>query len=256
LIFDAPEKIEMIDYLLQIDIPVIGTYRYSKPLQAVILKKLGIPSPAVYSLFPEKEIARAADLLAISPSFSFILKMNEGARGLGQIRLEKQDLYELWDDVKKGLGVDELIPKYNFGNSLFRDEEEKQVFIDSLKLKQVHLSEFLEIKEEYRMIAFHGQEPIVIRRQVSSEGWQANSTVTDYGEPLTGKIPKEMQAIGKKLLQRMNSPWLSIDVYVDSKKRIGVFEFQMQMGYKKVPKDELIDKTNRSVAKMLKGKVK
>lgn len=38
LIFDAFEKIEMIDYLLQTDIPVIGTYRYSKPLQAVILR--------------------------------------------------------------------------------------------------------------------------------------------------------------------------------------------------------------------------
>ena len=117
------------------------------------------------------------------------------------------------------------------------------------------IQKYLDIKQEYRYLYFHGEEPIIIERKRGENQWQANSCVTGIGNYIedASTIPKIDEINDKitKLANHLNTPFLSVDVYIDADGNFGIFEFQMEFGIVHVPHEILINRINDSVQNLL-----
>ena len=99
-VLDDSKSSEILDLCKLTNIPVIGHKRYAKNLQHLILKKLNINTPDTFfdKLYPKSsnfltdfKIVSLLDKLDYEDKI--ILKMNNGARGLGQMMCTKKELY-------------------------------------------------------------------------------------------------------------------------------------------------------------------
>jgi len=184
----------------------------------------------------------------------FVVKINNGARGLGQLLTDRDGLY---DAITAADTLQELpdfmadIAHLMTGNQKVVNPGDDTALLNGLRDRDFHISEFITARKEYRVVGFYGATAIVVKRVVDSEGWQANASVTGFGEVVTA-VPKSLQAIADTLCKALHTPWLSIDVYEDDRGRLGVFEFQMQMGYQKLPKLEFARRQCLGVANLLK----
>lgn len=246
---------------------VIGTKRYSKFEQMTILDELDIKHPSVYKSIVNATNDDRNDVLQVllneyDDKDKLILKAENGARGLGQIIVNRDILYEVIDMVQHETISDaakatKLIEGYQTGSNVFRHDDEKKFIVGIIKDEDYHIEGFVKRRAEYRLISFYDSEPIIVERQCpEGEKWQANVSVTGEGKVVTSNDihPDDynaMKELGQKLCKYLRTPWLSVDVYFDTDGGMGVFEFQMQFGYKKVPKKELVNKINKSTLNII-----
>ncbi len=235
-------------------IKTIGTKRFPKYQQHLILTQNGILTPEMYcTVTPSLYKSNRGDYLHVllhdlNKNEEIILKSNDGARGLGQILLRKEQLYNLFDNsndkeyLKNHFNLGGL-PKNEFEDSFLFETIETSNFIISKKIN--------DIVAEYRVIGFYGIEPIVIERKITDH-WQSNISITgEFKELDSSVLSKELLDNIQGLLKKLNTPFLSIDVFKREDGSFGVFEFQMQFGYKSPDKDILIDKTNLSIKNII-----
>jgi hypothetical protein len=245
---------------------VIGYPRLPKYEQTILLSKLNICTPKTYRIVEDGYIGNRDDayyemLEHISDDEKILLKADNGARGIGQVLLTKNQLYELVDECgKTDVDIDELLEKYEVGaKGTFRHDGEKSFFREAIMSNDFSIQEMVNLSEEYRFIYFHGCEPIIIQRKVG-KSWQANTSITGEGSYVKfdqkSEKHSEMQKIAEKISNYTTMPIISIDFYVcvDTNK-IGIFEFQSQFGYKLVPKSELTKKTKLAIKNMINEKI-
>lgn len=257
LVFDhkIPDDIKLICDAYEI--PVIGTRRYTKFEQHIMLSQLNIMCPDTFDCNMEKTIETVDTLLSnnITPKTEIILKPYLGAKGIGQVRMKRGEiydkLYDLWD---KGSPVIEEAKRENDNNKQNPDYMSKEIRNGTYCIQVMD-----KISEEYRIIFFYENDPIILRRNRGFITWQVNNGAkpdndSEYiGNNKGGMInlfgAKFVQSIGK-LFDKLNVPFLSLDVY-KNKDGFGIMEFQMEFGYKNCPTDLLCNSINSSVKKML-----
>jgi len=237
-----------------------GTNRFSKPIQSLILKKLNIPTPKIYaSVISKKDHCQGLDqvvLQSLDDDVEVLVKSNNGAKGLGQAIITRQKIFDLYEEIGGSYNetkLESINENYRPGGDESKNNEYKSYFYDTIRGHDYHFAELKNKDEEYRIIALYGSDPIIIQRKVSKQHWQSNSAITNEGIFIK-KHPKvkEFKQISDKLLSHLKTPWLSIDVYISDKGEIGVFEFQMEFGFKKVPKKLLVDSINNAVHNYIK----
>lgn len=253
-------------------IKVIGCKRYAKSQQHLIMRSLDINTPETYFIADIGQDRRnrvtdfsLAELLADVPNDTqLIAKINDGARGVGQLYIKK----------------DELL-KYALNGFSFKDrkgEDEREMWkaasdyeapvmpagievnshsyiLPTLSSGNYIIQKYVDAKTEYRFLYFYGEEPIVIKRAKRECEWQANSCITGQGVHITNTndMPNFSvinQKIGE-LAKYLNAPFLSADVYIDKDGNFGLFEFQMEFGIMYVPHDLMIDRINKSIHNIL-----
>ena len=164
-----------------------------------------------------------------------------------------KDLFKRIDIFNFAIGV--ILPLLHFilendkskGINKIIDEGVKFIYFCT-KQNQLALTEE-EVVEEYRLLFFYGEEPIAIQREVGKNGnWQANSCITGFSKEVDYNI------IDEDLLNKINdlglyikTPFMSTDVYKTKEGVWGIFEFQMEFGFKDVPPTKLCKKMNNSI---------
>lgn len=234
----------------------IGHRRLEKYEQILCASNLKINTPDTYKIALDDNIKNRNDILyklidEIKDSDNFIIKAENGARGIGQVLLTKDEMYKLVDlCYQDNVSTDSIYNMFNIGgNTSFRDNNEREFLRTIIKNSEFLIQRKVEMTSEWRFIYFYKESPIIIKRDISN--WQANTTITGKGEyeqyNMNNKDHITMKEISSKLCNKLNAPFLSIDFYKDINGKIGIFEYQMQMGYAKVPKNELVKKTINSV---------
>lgn len=251
-------------------IKVIGTMRYAKSQQHLILRSLGINSPDTYFItgIGQDRRDRISDfslvelLIDIPNDAQLIAKMNDGARGVGQLFIQKDTLlkYALngfsFDDRR---GVDEKDMWKAAREDEYSTKLPEKVKANSPSYILPLLSgggyiiqRYVDVKSEFRYLYFFGEDPIVIERGKVDGDWQANSCVTGKGTHLenpASAIPNfdALSAKVTELAKYLNAPFLSVDVYLDQNDNFGIFEFQMEFGIMYVPHNILLERINKSI---------
>lgn len=239
-------------------IPILGMDRMTKLEQHMFLKDAGVNTPITYDYVSKgrKGLEDIENLLHdVSGDTIIILKPYFGARGIGQVIMKRSELYdklyklmngekEVIDEIKVDNGNNEEHGGYikghiNAGNYIIQLYEEN-------------------IHKEYRILCFYDNEPIIMERVKDGKTWQSNmganpgNTAKYVGENLANIIGIKNAKTVFELFDRINVPFLAIDIYVDRDKNMGVFEFQMEFGYdENYPANLLYKYINSSVNRMI-----
>ena len=241
-------------------IPMIGHRRMEKYEQMLVARRLGINTPDTFKYVLDSNVGSRHDLLYkliddVPDDEKIIIKAENGARGVGQALLTKDELYKLTDlcyDEK--ITTDGIISMFEIGaKDSFRNDGEKEFFRSIIKDAEFIIQRRVDMDAEWRFIYFYGCDPILIKRDVSN--WQSNTSITGKGDTELydpeNKDHNQMLSIARSLGKELNSPILSIDFYKDKEGNIGLFEYQMQMGYAKVPKNKLVKNTVDAIHKYI-----
>jgi hypothetical protein len=240
---------------------IFGYPRLPKYEQIVLLNRLDIQTPKTYKVIQDIDLGSRDDayyemLEKINDEEKILIKADNGARGIGQVLLTKNQMYELIDDIGTvNFDLNVMLEKYDIGaKHSFRSEGEKKFLIDAISSNEYSIQKMVDIKEEYRFIYFYGCEPIIVQRKVG-DSWQANTSITGEGECIkyNSSIEKyyQMFKIAEKISNYTTMPIISIDFYLDANNELGIFEFQAQFGYKLAPKTELTIKVKNAIQNMI-----
>jgi hypothetical protein len=239
-------------------IPQFGHRRMGKYEQTLHFKKLKIETPDTYKVPLDIPGGGRFDSLylilnEIPNDEKFILKALDGARGIGQCLVNKDEFYKLVDMcANENVKMDAIIEEFEIGaKDSFKNDGEKKFLREQINYDNFIIQRKVNLAAEWRFVYFHGQDPMIVRRSVEGT-WQANTSVTGKGEVeifnLENKEHKEMQFIAYRLAKDLHAPFLSIDFYLDKDtNKIGCFEQQMQFGYAQMPKNELVESTIMAV---------
>lgn len=270
VLYKNNELIKNFDYLLlfdanddyqSLDIPTIGCKRVDKSKQMLYLNKLGINTPKFYKVFGNDTENRYDEYYTLLEDMNdeceIILKPEGGARGLGQILLKKKEIYNFFEELYKEGTILKLVDNFNIGGDIKNmSEEEIKWSNDALFDNSFFITEKVNIKNEYRVMLFYGEDPIIIQRSVD-KNWQANISLSNSFKVIDNSndlFNSEFNNKLKMLLDSLNSPFLSTDIYEDINGNFGLFEYQMQFGYKSLPKSLMIKKINKSVHNLINDK--
>ena len=291
---EIPKK--MRDYINFLNIPILGINRHHKSNQSLILKQNGLNTPMTYFLNEKINGFNIINLLSniTDKHEQLVVKMQTGARGLGQCLIKKQLLIDflnedpkMYDEIKEMARAGSLkmqeepescFKKYETetkkeGSNSFKSKEineglksfdkyKKSIktgnggwkddnLINTLYNGDFIVQKFVEVSEEYRLLYFYNQEPIVIERKLNDTGWQANSCITGYRKEVKKYfIPTEIYDKIDKMAIKLKIPFLSLDVYKDKDDNWGVFEFQSEFGFQEIESNKLYEKLNGSVKEM------
>ena len=235
-----------------------GHRRMGKYEQALHFNKLGINTPATYKIALDNTGTGRFDsyytlMEDIPNDEKFIIKAEHGARGIGQVLVNKDEMYKLVDMCNnENSTMDQIIELFDVGaKDSFKGDHEKDFLKTTIRNAQFIIQRRVELEAEWRYVYFYGQEPMIVRRSVDGT-WQANTSVTGKGDnelfSLQNPDHKVMREMAAKLAEDLHAPFLSIDFYKEKNTgKIGCFEQQMQFGYAKMPKNELVQSAIQAV---------
>jgi len=222
---------------------ICGTYRADKLHQQQIFNRYGLITP-LYLGLNVRDIDKniflgfAHALFQKSRSNKLLVKVNDGARGIGQICVYEDQLGKFFSD-NLNLDKDVFYEKYQdqIGGH-FESDFEKYHLQESINSGNFFLSELLEdIENEYRILWFKNGHHMIFDRHIK-KGKHFNQANLGDGDIKHEHLDISLKAllgddIFKKietLTTELNVPFLSIDAYSRKNKQIGFFEFQMQFG--------------------------
>jgi hypothetical protein len=260
--------------------PHFGKERINKSSQLYVFDKYNIKYPKSYKLHSGYYLSYYTYLNDYSDENKFVIKYEHGAKGIGQVLLSKKE-FELFitaidydnddkcsvksTDIKTTedaaeVKADSILTKFNFGGDLISLENNP---IDLLKnANDCFVQEFIETKNEYRLLAFYNQPPILIKRGKAENGWQCNSCQSKIGEEidinilLSNKNFEELYLSIQNLFYAWDSPAASFDIYEDINGNFGCFEFSTEFGYVYIPKEKLFNRFNNALEYIIKSKLK
>lgn len=255
LLFD--DNLDNIQKAVLRDFPVFGHRRMGKDEQAIHFYRMKIEHPITYihNIMDINSNTREDSLYLLLKDIpseeKVVLKALNGARGIGQVLLTKDEIYKLITMCSNGTDIDLILKTFEVGAKDSIAEHEKEFLRNIIRSGDFIIQKRVNTSAEWRYVYYHGQEPMLVERNVT-EKWQANTSVTGKGTnlKLDRNIPehKEMEEIANKLARDLNVPFLSIDFYKDSDTgKIGCFEQQMQHGYAIMDKSEIVINTVNSV---------
>lgn len=142
IIIDGNANDDIENYILKhcelLDIPVFGIRRLKKSLQYNYLKKFGINCPKIYFQNPQMNEFNLVNILQyVDDNCELVIKLESGARGIGQMLINKRDFIQLlskhdiygekqrYENSQKNIKYDK--------DEYFKDEEINLNNNDSLK---------------------------------------------------------------------------------------------------------------------------
>ncbi len=237
------------------NIPIIGMRRYWKMEQNMMLTNAGIMCPDTYDCSVKKDLEILDTLLHdVSDKTDIILKPQLGAKGIGQVKIKRGELYDklykLWKlDSKETKEAKE-------GNDNNKDDPD--YLSEEIKKGGYCIQIFdRKIEEEYRILYFFENKPIIMKRLKGDSTWQSNNGAkpdndSEYiGNNIQDLFGVKNAKIIDEFFHNLNTPFLSIDVYKNREGEMGIMEFQMEFGYKNCPINVLYEYMNSSVNRML-----
>lgn len=243
---------QLINIFKNSGVPVYGLQRITKKIQPILLNQHNINYPKTFFC---KHYSNQSEYLLLLKDYKnndkFILKIDYGARGLGQALLTKRQIFDLYERK-----LDEKIEEVKSEKKIGYDQE-LEVCVDlkrPIKLSEgydAHLKgeltgggkyiiqEYIEKRLEWRMYWFYNKQHIIVQREMDTDSWQANAGKNEKGKSyvLTENMLKEFYSkvdLNKinDFCNSLNTPYLSLDIYYDLKvKQWGLFEFQMEFGW-------------------------
>jgi hypothetical protein len=224
------------DFIRANKITLIGGKRLDKINQSILLSKLGINHPKTYFNEVNYQPISSIDLLnAYVEIDEFIVKPIQGARGIGVKKITR-------DDYKKCLANPKKEIKNVFKNEIETLKNENydvspDYIEDEFSYRNSFLiQDYIDVLSEYRLILFQPNNYLIYER-VKKPG-QILGNLSSGSEPkkVSDEIIKNfIEPFLPKLFELINYlkyPYLSIDLYIDSKTReVGLFEFQMEFAY-------------------------
>jgi len=240
------EKIEPIDifYAKLKNIPILGGERLDKIYQYLFLKKHNIPTPKTFfnesTLTPIKDIY---ELDAYVDLDEFVIKPYRGARGILVKKIDRKtyrkhlhssinysSYNEIYPDLKDTFKAElEYCKSETIKDAISNPDS---YLIDIIKHGEFLIQEVINIEREFRVLYFKDDFLIYEREKNGqflgniSSGCKSksvdNHTIEKYIKPLLKKI--------NPLMDELNYPWLSLDVYI-SGDTVGIIEFQMEFAY-------------------------
>jgi hypothetical protein len=273
-----------------------GIPRFDKTIQTLYLDKFNIKHP--YTFFSNTELLStnsiSYNLKDYTDKDMFVLKIVEGARGLGQALLNKRQLIDLCEcddtelnllknyintscaklehklEIKKTDDIENYIEKHSLKEKYdeylkgkeeyikidpnYKSETEIKENLKSIKFSQnelhdyllngikncgnhnsIIIQEYLDYREEWRILWFYGLDPIIIKRNKAKDNWQVNAcnnkdNISFLDTLSYSRLQNILKDINNMCIA-LKTPFMSIDVYHDkSKDEYGVFEFQMEFG--------------------------
>ena len=246
----------------------IGMFRYPKSMQATILNELEIETPntittlksegrrndIIYALLKDKRYGE-----------KFVCKPENGARGIGGILLNVDEIYSIIEDAKnEDISNDEFFEKWKVGGA-FHSPLEYDFVRDSFKKHDFIIQEKKDIKKEFRVIYGYDCTPIVYERKIdSTKSWQSNTSIIGKGTLYEGEewpdvnhyiknmFDNKISLFGEKMFSKFRTPFFCADVYLTTGNEVGILEFQMNMGYQEIPKTKLVELVQNGTTNLLK----
>ncbi len=306
----ATPKDDLIFKCKILNIPILGIPRLDKLHQTLFLNENNINTPDTFYC----DITNINDICSLISNVSdlYVLKIDKGARGLGQALLTYNELIALYEtennildkiykeetkkqqynlDIKNdniesvNTDLDILEPsnKSYCGEYSQLDQLEQynklinikwnmhSLLIEGIKnRKDLILQKYIKNRLEYRIIWFYSGDPIIIKRDLDTDQWQANacnnsSNSSHYlTETYNDKLEIELfnKYVDMKLINtafnKLDTPFLSVDIYIDTDtNQFGVFEFQMEFGWTKTynfPYNLVQENIENSILKLVKDK--
>lgn len=212
-------------------IPIIGTPRFDKIDQTVIMDRFGIKHPE--SFYDVKDYSCIKDIDTLNSYCDldeFVVKPILGARGIGVKKITRKEFKECLYNREK---VDEVFKEEN--EYLVTQNQDAPTYFIKDNIECMLIQEPINVVKEYRILYFKPGFPIGYERvknlgqfcgnlsHGSTSRILSSTEVADVFRPLMDQFDG--------LMDEYKYPWLSIDVYVDDKGNTGVFEFQMEFAY-------------------------
>lgn len=226
-----------------------GIPRYSKLAQHILLAKHNISCPNFF--YNNKEDFQQI-LSSLDYNKKYYLKANYGARKIGTFYASPDEI----NTIESNRRTIDLVKLANQNGWDYRNNEELEIIRQWLDnpMENFIITEDANQSEEYRILLFYDQFPIICHR---SDGKYTNdekiNKIISRNEFL-GKFDGELMdklrdfILSNNFLKTLNTPFLSIDLYINREtQQFGIFEFQMQFGYRSVPISEWVPKINNSV---------
>jgi hypothetical protein len=172
----------------------IGIHRFSKRSQHLVLKKLGVNTPTSFFLLEDSK--NVSNVINWFPYAAFdakidnvVCKADNGARGLGQALLKKENIYEFFNiGLDKDITIEDkfkiLAPIVKFGGTEVIDKEKLEYgyIFNALADGKYMLQEQIDIAKEYRVLVFSNGNTMTYRRKGTSDHWQKNLSVNGERE--------------------------------------------------------------------------
>lgn len=210
----------------------IGCPRFPKTMQSVIMERLNINHPK--SFFNRQ----TNDPFRLIEEFDSYVDLDEvvvkpvlGARGIGVKKLTREEYKKCLQNYRE---IDEVFSeekKYLREN----DDLDDSSYIEDSFRSGMLVQEPINIKREFRVLCFAHSDLLVYERVKNPTEFCGNLSHGAEPKPVDKKLFERyiepMIPTFNRLLTELNTPWLSIDLYVDQNDNIGVFEFQMEFAY-------------------------
>jgi hypothetical protein len=214
-------RVDDIDVLTYLNIPIYGMDRLKKMYQMMILDYIGINHPKTYGYYgsPTIQFEKIKD-----NGKMYVIKDNLGARGLGQAIGKLKDITNFLSKPQK------YAEKLTFGNTK-DDYNEREGYERYLYNNyNVIIQEKIDVYDEYRIILYYGTTPNIIKRIKSNNNWQSNSCIDENTSEICDNFDENILQELNKLLVYFNTPFLAVDLYIDNEGKWGLFEYQMEHG--------------------------
>ncbi len=277
VIFNEYFDVDLFDLVRSKGIKFFGGNRLDKLNQYFLLSRLNINTPKVfYNKHTNQTIRSIDEFNAFVDLEEFVVKPPNGARGIGVKKINRQEWKDCFMDRKKVYNVfkDEFVlnntpkdiwqpikstfSKEDIPYLKHKDEDISADYIE-YEFNKFIIQEPIDVKREFRLIFFTNGEYLTYER-VKNEGQFCGNlshgstpNIIEKDSQTDKDIIKPILKNVFKLIDELNYPWLSIDLYEDTKGNVGIFEFQMEFSYEgfdyKDIKREMVNCLNYLIAK-------
>ena len=217
-------------------IKIIGGERLNKLEQVKLMERLNVPHPK--SFFNRDRFSPIKTIEEFDSYYEgddiFLIKPLLGARGIGVKKLRRKELYDclINNETEKIFSkeIKELVNEKNLNIT-----PNKDYIIDMIQSGNFLIQNLVNIVKEFRIIYFKGGKAISYERVKKTGSFRGNLsrgatrmdvTNLNFKKYISPLLPKF-----DLILNELNYPYLSFDVFVDDKGNSGIIEFQMEFDY-------------------------
>jgi hypothetical protein len=229
------------------NIPIIGGSRLNKLEQSLFLEKHNITHPKTYYDLNNMEPFTDIETFdSYCNEVEFVVKPLRGARGIGVKKLNRVEYKKCLENPKKEV------------SSIFEKEIEIMRANDDVPYGYIEdsfnsgmlVQEQIYVESEFRAILFKPKEHLIYERVKESGQFIGNLTHGSKPRKLSEEqFNQLLPTINQlhNLMDELNYPWMSVDLYIDINGNVGVFEYQMEFAYEGFNPSDIKEKMVNSI---------